>query len=88
MLLQAFTVYYRVIQGYEGHCTQLNRLGNKLLVILSILEMTNMPLQFFLLSACTFFSLHPIFLPIKWHLIKEMSGQILVKELHPVWCFS
>ena len=54
MLLQAFTVYYRVIQGYEGHCTQLNRLGNKLLVILSILEMTNMPLQFFLLSACTF----------------------------------
>ena len=32
-----------------------------MLVILSILEITNVPLQVFLLSACTFFSLHPIF---------------------------
>ena len=38
--------------------TQLNRLGNELLVILSILETTNMPLQFFLLSARTFLDAH------------------------------
>ena len=36
-----------------------------MLVILSIRKMANMPLQFFLISARTFFSLHPIFLPRK-----------------------
>ena len=35
--------------------TKLNRLGNELLVILSILEITNMPLQFSLLSLYNFF---------------------------------
>ena len=35
--------------------TQLNRLGNELLVILSILEITNMHLQFSLLSLYNFF---------------------------------
>ena len=55
---------------YLGFCTQLYRLGNELLVILSILEMKNMDLQYFLLSAHTFFSLHLIFLPRKRHVIK------------------
>ena len=54
-----------------GTCAQLNHLGNELLVILSILEMTNMPLQFFLLSARNSFSLHPIFLLRKKHVIKQ-----------------
>ena len=50
---------------------QLNRLGNELLVVFSILEITNMHLQYFLLSADTFFSLHLIFLPRKMHVIQK-----------------
>ena len=60
-----------------GHnCAHLNRLGYELLVILSILEMRNMPLQFFFLSAHTFFSLHPIFLQKKAYDKKNVRTDI------------
>ena len=51
--------------------SQLNRLGNELLVILSILEKKNMPLQFFLLPAREFLTLHLIFFPRKKHVMKQ-----------------
>ena len=53
-------------------------LGNDLLVILSILETTNMPLQLFLLSPHTFFRWQLIFWPRKKPGLNRMFGGILV----------